>query len=277
VRLSDKSVVVIPEPIVPLQRQFDQFRSEQPRRSKIPEGLWQGAVELARRHGLYAVAHPLRLDYVGLKRRLEAVSKIGGEKKNKKAAPGFVELIAAHPAAAECVIEFESKSGGKMRIQWKGSGWSVVSAALARRSDPPDPCSRPAACRLALYRFPSVPLQYRGTDVYTKIKTPSLGYEQPVGEHLKYLVWAHDRPVACLAWSSAPRHLASRDHYIGWDAAARRSRIRFIAYDTRFLILPWVRVEHLAPSLFTGSRCADGILDMRSGCEGVTHSFRTGF
>ncbi len=73
-----------------------------------------------------------------------------------------------------------------------------------------------------------------------------LGYEQPVGEHLKYVVWASGRPVACLAWSSAPRHLASRDHYIGWDAAARRSRIRFIAYNTRFLILPWVRVEHLA-------------------------------
>jgi hypothetical protein len=73
-----------------------------------------------------------------------------------------------------------------------------------------------------------------------------LGYEQPVGEHLKYLVWAEGRPVACLAWSSAPRHIGSRDHYIGWDAAARRSRIRFIAYNTRFLILPWVRVEHLA-------------------------------
>src|ERR1022692_2454630 len=77
-----------------------------------------------------------------------------------------------------------------------------------------------------------------------------LGYEQPVGEHLKYLVWAgHDmgpRPVACLAWSSAPRHLGSRDLYIGWNADARRRNIRFIAYNTRFLILPWVRVEHLA-------------------------------
>ncbi|MDR5726026.1 MAG: DUF4338 domain-containing protein [Terriglobia bacterium] len=73
-----------------------------------------------------------------------------------------------------------------------------------------------------------------------------LGYEQPVGEGLKFLVCAEGRPIACLAWSSAPRHLASRDHYIGWDAAARRSRIRFIAYNTRFLILPWVRVEHLA-------------------------------
>jgi hypothetical protein len=73
-----------------------------------------------------------------------------------------------------------------------------------------------------------------------------LGYEQPVGEHLKYLVWAEGRPIACLAWSSAPRHIGSRDRYIGWDAAARRSKIHFIAYNTRFLILPWVRVEHLA-------------------------------
>ena len=73
-----------------------------------------------------------------------------------------------------------------------------------------------------------------------------LGYEQPVGEHLKHLVWAQGRPIACLAWSSAPRHLGSRDRYIGWSAEARRRNIRFLAYNTRFLILPWVRVEHLA-------------------------------
>ena len=73
-----------------------------------------------------------------------------------------------------------------------------------------------------------------------------LSYEQPVGEHLKYVCWAQGRPVACLAWSSAPRHLGSRDRYIGWSAEARRRNIRFIAYNTRFLILPWVRVLHLA-------------------------------
>jgi Domain of unknown function (DUF4338) len=73
-----------------------------------------------------------------------------------------------------------------------------------------------------------------------------LAYEQPVGEHLKYLTWAHGRPIACVAWSSAPRHLASRDRYIGWSAEARRRNIRFLAYNTRYLILPWVRVPHLA-------------------------------
>jgi hypothetical protein len=76
-----------------------------------------------------------------------------------------------------------------------------------------------------------------------------LGYNQPVGEHLKYLAWAQGRPIACLAWSSAPRHLGSRDRYIGWNAEARRRNIRFIAYNTRFLILPWVRVPHLASHL----------------------------
>ena len=73
-----------------------------------------------------------------------------------------------------------------------------------------------------------------------------LRYEQPVGEQAKYLVWAQGRPIACLAWSSAPRHLASRDRFIGWSAEARQRNICFLAYNSRFLILPWVRIEHLA-------------------------------
>ena len=83
------------------------------------------------------------------------------------------------------------------------------------------------------------------------------GYEQPVGEHLKYLVWAQGRPVACLAWSSAPRHLASRDRFIGWSGEARRRNIRFLAYNTRFLILPWVKVPHLASHILGRMARAD--------------------
>jgi hypothetical protein len=76
-----------------------------------------------------------------------------------------------------------------------------------------------------------------------------LGYSQPVGEHLKYLVYAQGRPIACMAWSSAPRHLGSRDRFIGWSAQARLKNIRLLAYNTRFLILPWVCVAHLASHL----------------------------
>ncbi len=76
-----------------------------------------------------------------------------------------------------------------------------------------------------------------------------LGYTQPVGEHLKHLVYASDRPIACFTWSSAARHLGPRDRFLGWSAQARRRNIRFIAYNSRFLILPWVEVPHLASHL----------------------------
>ncbi len=112
--MNRKSTPPIPEAIVQLQRQLDQFRSAQPRRTKLPESFWQAAVELARQHGIYSVAHRLRLDYMGLKKRLGGVPVL--ERKATK--PAFVELITPQE---ECVIEFESPSGNKMRVQWKAS------------------------------------------------------------------------------------------------------------------------------------------------------------
>jgi hypothetical protein len=73
-----------------------------------------------------------------------------------------------------------------------------------------------------------------------------LRYEQPVGEHLKYLVCAKGRAIACLAWSSAVRHLASRDRFIGWSSEVRQRNLHLLAYNSRFLIFPWVQVPHLA-------------------------------
>jgi hypothetical protein len=73
-----------------------------------------------------------------------------------------------------------------------------------------------------------------------------LGYCQPVGAHLKYLVFALGRIVACIALSSAPRHIGCRDRFIGWSAKERRENLHLMAYNSRFLILPWVRVPHLA-------------------------------
>jgi hypothetical protein len=115
--LNSKRASPVPEPIVQLRRQLDEIRSSRPHRRKLPETLWQAAVELARQHGVYSVAHPLRLDYVGLKKRLDGVP----DPQKKAVKPAFVELVAAHPATADCVIEFESSVGSKMRIQWKAS------------------------------------------------------------------------------------------------------------------------------------------------------------
>jgi hypothetical protein len=114
-----KSTPPIPEAIVQLQQQLDQFRSTRPRGTKLPESVWQAAVELARQHGVYAVAHPLRLDYMGLQKRLGGVALL----RRKATKPAFVELTAPQATPLqECMIEFESLRGGKMRIQCKASG-----------------------------------------------------------------------------------------------------------------------------------------------------------
>jgi hypothetical protein len=80
-----------------------------------------------------------------------------------------------------------------------------------------------------------------------------LGYSRPVGEHLKYLVFSHNRPIACLAFSSAAYYLGCRDAFIGWTEDARRKNLRFLVYNTRFLILPWVKVDCLASHVL--SKC----------------------
>ncbi|NQU64318.1 MAG: DUF4338 domain-containing protein [SAR324 cluster bacterium] len=80
-----------------------------------------------------------------------------------------------------------------------------------------------------------------------------LGYVQPVGEHLKYLISAGGRPVACMTFSSAPRHIGCRDRYIGWSPEVRLKNLRLIAYNSRFLILPWVQVRFLASHLLSGA------------------------
>ena len=76
-----------------------------------------------------------------------------------------------------------------------------------------------------------------------------LGYAQPVGEHLKYMAFANERPIACLTWSSVARHIGCRDRFIGWNAQQRMGNLHLLAYNARFLILPWVRVPHLASHL----------------------------
>jgi hypothetical protein len=81
-----------------------------------------------------------------------------------------------------------------------------------------------------------------------------LDYTQPVGEHLKYMAFFHDRPIACLVWSSAPWYIGVRDRFIGWNVTTRKKHLHMIAYQNRFLILPWVQVPHLASHLLAKNR-----------------------
>jgi len=76
-----------------------------------------------------------------------------------------------------------------------------------------------------------------------------LGYRQIVGNHLKYIAYINDRPVACLGWGSAAWSVKSRDAFIGWDKKTKEQRLHFVANNTRFLVLPWVKVKCLASKI----------------------------
>jgi hypothetical protein len=77
-----------------------------------------------------------------------------------------------------------------------------------------------------------------------------LSHRSSVGENLQYLVRdAQARPLACVLFGAAAWQCAARDRYIGWDSSRRAQHLPCLANNTRFLILPWVRVEHLASHL----------------------------
>jgi len=74
-----------------------------------------------------------------------------------------------------------------------------------------------------------------------------LGYSGPVGENIKYIAYdRNDKPLACFLFGAAAWKIAPRDTFIGWDAQSRKRNLHLLANNMRFLILPWVRVPHLA-------------------------------
>jgi hypothetical protein len=73
-----------------------------------------------------------------------------------------------------------------------------------------------------------------------------LGYVQIVGNHLKYMAFAGDAPVACIGWGSAAWAVQSREKFVGWSKNEKNKNLHFIANNTRYLVLPWVTVKCLA-------------------------------
>ena len=79
-----------------------------------------------------------------------------------------------------------------------------------------------------------------------------LGYKNTVGENMKYLVYSQDgRPLACVLFGAPAWKSASRDSFIGWSPQVRARNLRYVTNNTRFLVLPWVKVPHLASHLLS--------------------------
>lgn len=105
---------VLPDDLLQLSQQIEEWRSTHPPRSRLPETMWAAAAELAQRYGLPGTASALRLDAMRLKQRLPEGTPV------QAAGAQFLEFLAS-PAAglAECVVEVES-SHGRMRMAMKG-------------------------------------------------------------------------------------------------------------------------------------------------------------
>jgi hypothetical protein len=78
-----------------------------------------------------------------------------------------------------------------------------------------------------------------------------LKYAQPVGENFKYIAFSNNRPIGCIGWTSPAWYIGCRDRFIGWQLDARNKNLHLIAYNTRFLILPWIKVPYLASHLLS--------------------------
>lgn len=80
-----------------------------------------------------------------------------------------------------------------------------------------------------------------------------LGCPKLVGKYLKYLVFLDGQPVACMAWASAAFKVKSRDDYIGWSTNTRKNKLHLVVNNTRFLVLPWIRIQNLASRILSSS------------------------
>ena len=104
-----------------VRNQFEVWRKRRRRGRRIPETLWQAAVELCREHSVFEVSRALRLNYNGLKNRVPK-ARDTGLAVGRRSDFGFVKLDLGVPITpSECLVEMEAPNGAKMRMSFKGS------------------------------------------------------------------------------------------------------------------------------------------------------------
>lgn len=109
----------LPAKLAQGRKYFERWRGKHKPRTRLPKHLWSLATELAREFGLNQTASTLRLDYYGLKKRLE--SPVVDHPSPATSGPSFLELLPAQAnPATECAIECENAQGTKIRIHLKG-------------------------------------------------------------------------------------------------------------------------------------------------------------
>ena len=117
----------LPAQLVRVRERFDKWRKKHKGYRRLPESLWSAAVKLAQTYGVNRTARTLRLDYSGLKKRLE--STVSAPLSEAASSPGFIELLPSElTAAAECALECRRPDGTTTRIHLKGPQWPDLAA-----------------------------------------------------------------------------------------------------------------------------------------------------
>ena len=118
----------VPDDLLQLSQRLEEWRRANPPRTRLPEPIWEAAVEMAQRHGLHCTTKALRLDYMRLKKRLSASTQAP-----RSTPPAFLELLASPTTGpVECVVELES-AGDRMRVTMKGAAMDWTSLLHAWR------------------------------------------------------------------------------------------------------------------------------------------------
>ena len=115
-----------------VRNQFETWRKRRGCRGRIPEALWQAAVDLCREHSICEVSRALRLNYNGLKNRVPK-ARDTGLAVGRRSDFGFVKLDLGVPITpSECLVEMEAPNGAKMRMSFKGSPRDFEPVDLSR-------------------------------------------------------------------------------------------------------------------------------------------------
>jgi hypothetical protein len=135
----------------------------------------------------------------------------------------------------------------------KGNGNGRTRPRLTAASDPKEPIALPAGT-LGQLRFHSVRTPHDSA-LWNELieRYHYLGYKPLPGAQMRYLVYHGSQVVAALGFSAAAWKVAPRDWFIGWDDGQRRRNLHRIANNSRFLILPWVKVPNLASSILAAA------------------------
>ena len=115
-----KTTRELPRRLEGVRRRIERWRQTRKVRSHIPDPLWVAAVRMARAYGVNRTAQTLRLDYYGLKKRVEQKTVVAAKATEAQGTARFVELAPfSSTGSCECSLELENVSGAKMRIQLK--------------------------------------------------------------------------------------------------------------------------------------------------------------